>query len=96
MSYSGYKSRFTGPQIDNLLGLISSGQGFQAVRRYEFEPSLEWLVDHGMNTTQFVERVTSSDGLRFNAKVEVVDENRFRVCLTEAVGGYVDVIFNAA
>lgn len=62
-------------------------------RRYNFTESLTWLVQHNMNTTQFFERLTSTTGERFNATVNILDQNAFEVKLTEATAGFVDVIF---
>lgn len=62
-------------------------------RRYDFPEGLTWLVQHNMNTTQFFERLTSVTGERFNASINILDENSFEVKLTEATAGYVDVIF---
>lgn len=62
-------------------------------RRFEFTDSLEWVVRHNQNTDQFFETITDSDGNRFNARVTVVDQNSFKVKLTTAMSGKVDVIF---
>lgn len=64
------------------------------VRRFQFADSLEWMVDHRLNTTHFIERLTTIDGERFFAPVSILDPQRFVVRLTEAKSGYVDVVFN--
>lgn len=75
-------------QLNVKLGTVGNN-----TRRYEFAESLTWLVEHNMNTTQFFERLTSVTGERFNASINILDENSFEVKLTEATAGYVDVIF---
>ena len=75
-------------QLNDKLNLVGNNS-----RRYNFDESLTWLVVHNMNTTQFFERLTSVTGERFNASINILDENSFEVKLTEATAGYVDVIF---
>jgi hypothetical protein len=72
------------------------GPSVDSVRRFEFPPSLVWLVVHNMGTRSFIERLSSSDGERFSARVKTVDENSFSVHLTAAVGGFVDVVFDTS
>lgn len=66
------------------------------VGRYAFSDSMVWVVDHNRNTTRFVESLTTADGERFYAKVKIVDANSFVVHLTEAMSGFVDVIFDTS
>lgn len=75
-------------QLNNKLETVGNN-----ARRYDFPEGLTWLVQHNMNTTQFFERLTSVTGERFNASINILDENSFEVKLTEATAGYVDVIF---
>jgi len=63
-------------------------------KRYDFSNSLEWVVQHNMNTTSFRETLVHSDGSKFSAKTRIIDENSFVVNLTSAESGWVDVIFN--
>lgn len=63
-------------------------------KRYNFTNSLEWVVQHNMNTTSFRETLVHSDGTKFSAKTRILDENSFVVKLTSAESGWVDVIFN--
>lgn len=63
------------------------------IQRFEFTHSQHWVVVHNKNTTQFVERLSDTDGNRFYARVNIIDENSFEVNLTSATSGFVDVIF---
>lgn len=63
-------------------------------RRYEFDTSLKWIVEHNMNTTSFVEVLTDSNGKRFQASINIVDANSFEIELTSATAGIVDVNFD--
>lgn len=65
-------------------------------KRYSFVDSLEWLVEHNMNTTAFRETLVLNDGTKFNAKTRIIDQNRFVVYLTSAESGWVDVVFNTS
>lgn len=62
-------------------------------RRFAFNTSMEWLIVHNMNTTQFFEVLTDSAGNRFNASINIIDTNSFRVSMTSAIAGFVDVNF---
>ena len=62
-------------------------------KRYEFTDSLEWVVRHDQNTDQFFETITDDRGNRFNAGITIIDQNSFKVKLTTAMSGKVDVIF---
>lgn len=64
-------------------------------KRYNFtSPSLQWLVNHNLNTYDYT--VTLRDQYRtiFVAKTQTIDENNFIVDLSSAIGGTADVIFN--
>lgn len=63
-------------------------------KRFDFVNSLEWLVQHNMNTTSFRETLVQADGSKFTAKTKILDANSFVVYLTSAESGWVDVIFN--
>ena len=65
-------------------------------RRYEFDSSLKWLVQHNMNTTSFVEVLTDSNGKRFMASINIIDANSFEIDMTSATSGVVDVNFDLA
>lgn len=82
--------------VDAVVVYGMPGPSVDSVRRFEFPPSLVWLVVHNMGTRSFVERLSSSDGERFSARVKTVDENSFSVHLTAAVGGFVDVVFDTS
>jgi hypothetical protein len=62
-------------------------------RRYEFNTSTVWLVQHNMNTTRFFESLTDVDGNRFSARINIIDANSFQVTMTSATAGTVDVNF---
>ncbi len=68
--------------------------GSPATVRYSFTSSTTWLVQHNRDTTIFRETLTDSSGQRFNAGINIIDENSFEVVMTEATSGAVDVIFN--
>ena len=72
----------TGPQNNN-------------IKHFDFIESIEWVVQHNMNTRFFVERITDSQGQQIFAKVTVIDNNSFVIKLTEAISGSVDVMFNS-
>lgn len=64
-------------------------------KKYDFAaPSLQWLVNHNLNTYDYT--VTLRDQYRtiFVAKTQTLDENSFIVELSSAIGGTADVIFN--
>lgn len=64
-------------------------------KKYSFSsPSLQWLVNHNLNTYDFT--VTLRDQYRavFTAKTQTIDENNFIVDLSSAIGGTADVIFS--
>ena len=66
-------------------------------RKYNFSsPSLQWLVNHNLNTYDY--SVTLRDQYRtvFIAKTQTIDENNFIVDLSSAIGGTADVIFNVS
>jgi|GEM_PF-6047089 len=61
--------------------------------RYSFTDSLTWVVVHNKNTTKFSETLTDSEGDRFIAKINIIDNNSFEVSLTSSTSGVVDVTF---
>lgn len=63
--------------------------------KYLFNNALEWLVVHNMNTTIFTEVLADSHGRRFFAPLQIIDNNSFKINLTEATSGSVDVMFAA-
>ena len=63
--------------------------------RYEFSDQLTWTVVHNKNTDKFTEKLLDATGSQFFAKVSIIDKNSFRVHLTYATSGYVDVLFMA-
>jgi hypothetical protein len=69
------------------------GNSASAVATYTFDISLEWLVVHNKNTSSFVPALFDSAGSQFFAKVNIIDNNKFAVKLTEAISGSVAVIF---
>lgn len=63
-------------------------------QRYIFStPALTHSVEHNKNTTQFLETIFSEDGDKMFARIEIVDENRFDIHLTEALPCRVDALF---
>ncbi len=89
----------------SLLGGIKIGSGLSIdnnsvvsvqknIYHYEFTNSIEWHVQHNMNTRFFVERITDINGHKIFASISILDSNSFTVNLTEASSGSVDVVFN--
>lgn len=85
-----------GPQgiqgIQGPPGPAGSGGGATA-RVYTFTSSMEWIVVHNMNTTIFNENIFDGNGRKMYATVQVIDSNSFKIELTSATSGRVDVIF---
>lgn len=73
---------------------MTGGGNPVVTKRFDFTNSLEWLVQHDMNTTSFRETLVQSDGSKFSAKTKILDSNSFLITLTSAESGWVDVIFN--
>ena len=73
----------------------SPGNNPVIVERYQFSNALEWVVTHNKGTDQFVETLTDANGDRFFAKIQIIDLNTFKVNLTAAISGTVDVLFSA-
>ena len=61
--------------------------------RYSFSESSTWLVEHNRNTTNFIPTLIDSEGDLFYAKINIIDNNSFKVSLTSATSGVVDVTF---
>lgn len=72
-----------------------AGTGGASAHAYSFASSLEWIVVHNMNTTIFNENVYDSHGRKMYAPVQIIDSNSFKIELTSATSGRVDVIFAA-
>jgi hypothetical protein len=64
-------------------------------KSFDFSAALEWVVEHNMGTRVFMEKLINENGERFFANVQIVSEMEFRVLLTEAIAGRVDVAFGA-
>lgn len=65
-------------------------------QHYTFVDSMEWIVTHNMDTTIFNENVFDSTGRKMYAPITIIDNNSFKVELTSAESGRVDVIFAGA
>ena len=61
--------------------------------RFDFTNEMTWVVVHNKNTSKFTEKLFDSAGNQFFAKITILNENSFRVNLTYALTGYVDVFF---
>jgi len=73
---------------------IATANGAFNISRFEFStPSSVWVVNHNMGTTRFSEKLLDINNRPFYAGVEIVDENSFRVHLTEMITGAVEVSF---
>ena len=70
-----------------------TGSSTLITQRFQFTDSLVWLVEHNLNTVKFHETLTDENGDKFYAKVTIIDENSFEINMTEAMSGFVDVIF---
>ena len=73
----------------------SPGNNPVITERYVFNDALEWIVKHNKNTDKFVETLTDASGSRFFAKVQIIDLNTFKIKLTAAISGTVDVLFTS-
>lgn len=82
----------TGSYTD-LLNIPTSFNGAGTVRVYDFPASLQWVVQHNMNTRTFVPTLIDSNGNNFYANIQTVDANSFVVNLTDAASGKVNVYF---
>jgi len=56
-------------------------------------PTLEYVVNHNMQTTQFLESIKDQNGSKIFARVDILDENNFLIKFTAATVGFVDVLF---
>lgn len=64
------------------------------LQRFTFgEAALEWLVQHNRNTDLFDATIKDSNHNPMLARIEIVDANSFKVHLTQAMTGIVDVRF---
>lgn len=64
------------------------------ISRFEFNvPSSEWVVEHNMGTTRFNEKLLDKNNRPFFANVEIIDNNIFKVILSEMITGSVEVSF---
>lgn len=64
------------------------------ISRFEFTvPSSEWIVEHNMGTTRFSEKLLDKNNRSFFASIEVIDNNSFKVYLSEMMTGAVEVSF---
>lgn len=62
-------------------------------KTYYFASSLVWNVKHNLNTTNFIESITNSDGIPVYAFVHVLSPNEFQIEFTEPEAGRLNVIF---
>ncbi len=77
--------------IDSSVDKISSTFNISV---FEFNvPSSEWLVVHNMGTTRFNEKLLDKNHIPFFASVEIIDDNSFKVYLSEMQTGRVEVSF---
>ncbi|NLR15261.1 hypothetical protein F9Y84_11345 [Pseudoalteromonas peptidolytica] len=62
--------------------------------RFEFsQQSTQWIVQHERNTKDFSIEIFNSQGVRMFAHHEIIDDMSFVVSLTEALTGFIDVVF---
>ena len=67
------------------------------IRIFQFvfvEPTLEWVINHGMGTRRFNYKLLDETGNEFMAKVDIIDSNSFSVNVTKKVAGVVEVSFS--
>jgi len=63
-------------------------------RRYNVKtPSLQWYIRHNVNSDRIQVTLRDSDNQEFYALITIIDKNAFQIDLTEAITGFVDVIF---
>lgn len=64
----------------------------QVARSWDLSAGLSHVIEHNMGTRRLVEAVTGPDGPIY-AGVTILDENRIKIDLTEAIPVSVNVIF---
>ena len=77
-------------------GQVASGSegGSASYQRFPFPvPTLQWVVQHNRGTVIFMEKIRDTNFVPMLASIDVLDGDLFVVNLTEAMTGYVDVIF---
>ncbi len=67
-----------------------------AVRYIVGEPSITWVIQHNRGTTFLHIQLYRWDGVRMLAGITYQDSNTFTVHLTEALSGYVDILFSSS
>jgi len=78
---------------DYQLALLSLAR-VSAVRIFNFDLSLEWVVEHNLNTLSFSEVIFNVLGERVYAPITIIDNNRFKIEFTEPEAGVITVTFN--
>lgn len=83
--------------VTGLLGPTGPrGRDASILKTYNFTESLQWQVNHNMDTKVFVVALFDQNGEQFFAKVEALNTNTIVVYLTEAISGSVNVLFKQA
>lgn len=85
-----YRTRypFDEGEIDEDRQKIGDDSCNVVMKQFEFStPSLEWLVQHNFETTDFTYQIQDENNSMIIADLEVLDENQVIVYFTEAVSG---------
>jgi len=81
-------------EVNRIETTVSTINGAFNISRFDFNtPSSVWVVQHNMGTTRFSEKLLDSNNRPFFAGIEIIDENTFRVHLSELTTGAVEVSF---
>ena len=63
------------------------------VKHYQFQSTLDLVIEHNLNTRVFDLIIINSEGMRVHAPIDVVNENEFIVRFTEPEAGIVTASF---
>lgn len=81
------------PNIWVVVAVAAINHAVPSFASYSFNNALEWIVNHNKNTVVFNETLTDAYGNRFYAPVQIIDSNTFKVKLSTATSGTINVIF---
>lgn len=69
--------------VQEVLGVAQGTLG----KTYEFEPSLNLIIPHNLNTKNYTFSIINKSGDRVYAPDEIIDENSFMIKFTEPESG---------
>lgn len=96
--YSGLTAGTTiASMLSDLKNLVDQpqqgGSGGVVLKRFDFVDTLDWTVQHNMNTTTYQVSLYNADGSPFSAYHEPVSLQAFQVNVLVPLTGYVVVVF---